>query len=231
MVKGTIFIFFVLIGLGAGAQSKVAFHAPDSMTFVLSLNDVAVNNLPVSDIAIVPVVAGKTKVKMTFANPSIGSLEQILDIKDKIFVEYEVRKVKNKLQYFLLAESPLLITSAMDSTLAADSAAAQASIPEYSGISKCSTPLNEVDFAHVKMELSKCNFELTRVEYLKKAIPDQCWKVDQLRYLLSQLDMEDNKIKILELAKPSIYDFDRAHTITEDFFLERNKIKAKAILQ
>lgn len=231
MVKGTFFIFLVLIGLNAGAQSKVAFHAPDSMTFVLSLNDVSVNNLPVSDIAIVPVVAGKTKVKMTFSNESIGTLEQILDIKDKFFLEYEVRKVKNKLQFFLLAESPLLVTEAMDLTLAADSAAAQASIPEYSGASNCTSPLNEVDFAHVKMELSKCSFELTRLEYLKKAIPDQCWKVDQLRFLLSQLDMEDNKIKILELAKPSIYDFDRAQTIVEDFFLERNKIKAKAILQ
>ena len=221
----------MLIGLGAGAQSKVAFHAPDSMTFLLSLNDVFVNNIPVSDITIVPVNAGKTKVKMTFANESVGTLEQILEIKDKSFLEYEVRKVKNKLQFFLLAESPLLITSAMDSSLAADSAATQHAIPEYSGSSKCSEPMNEVDFAHVKTELGKCNFELTRFDYLKKTIPDQCWKVDQLRYLLSQLDMEDNKLKILELAKPSIYDFDRAQTITEDFFLERNKIKAKAILQ
>lgn len=221
----------MLIGLGAGAQSKVAFHAPDSMTFLLSLNDVFVNNIPVSDITIVPVNPGKTKVKMTFANESVGTLEQILDIKDKSFLEYEVRKVKNKLQFFLMAESPLLITSAMDSTLAADSAATQDAIPEYSGSSKCSEPMNEVDFAHVKTELAKCNFELTRFDYLKKTIPDQCWKVDQLRYLLSQLDMEDNKLKILELAKPSIYDFDRAQTITEDFFLERNKIKAKAILQ
>jgi len=221
----------VLIELSAGAQSKVAFHAPDSMTFVLSLNDATVNNLPVSDITIVPVISGKTKVKMTFANTSVGTLEQTLDIKDKFFLEYEVRKVKNKLQFFLLAESPLLITSAMDSSLTADSLATQAAVPEYSGISKCSSPLNEVDFAHVKSELSKCSFELTRLDYLKKAIPDQCWKVDQLRYLLSQLDMEDNKLKVLELAKPSIYDFDRAQTITEDFFLERNKIKAKAILQ
>jgi len=226
-LKGTIVIFFVLIGLGVGAQSKVAFHAPDSMTFLLSLNDVFVNNIPVSDITIVPVNAGKTKVKMTFANESVGTLEQILEIKDKSFLEYEVRKVKNKLQFFLLAESPLLITSAMDSTLAADSAATQHAIPEYSGSSKCSEPMNEVDFAHVKTELGKCNFELTPFDYLKKTIPDQ----DQLRYLLSQLDMEDNKLKILELAKPSIYDFDRAQTITEDFFLERNKIKAKAILQ
>lgn len=230
-MKGTIVIFFVLIGLGVGAQSKVAFHAPDSMTFLLSLNDVFVNNIPVSDIAIVPVNAGKTKVKMTFANESVGTLEQILEIKDKSFMEYEVRKVKNKLQFFLLAESPLLITEAMDLTLAADSAAAQAAIPEYSGSSKCSAPMNEVDFAHVKTDLAKCNFELTRFDYLKKTIPDQCWKVDQLRFLLSQLDMEDNKMKILELAKPSIFDFDRAPMIVDDFFLERNKIKAKAILQ
>jgi hypothetical protein len=230
-LKGTLFIFLVLIGLGAGAQSKVAFHAPDSMTFVLSLNDVAVNIMPVSDIAIVPINAGKTKVKMTFTNSALGTLEQVLDFKDKVFVEYEVRKVKTKLQYFLLAESPLLISTSMESTVAADSVAAQPSVPEYDGISKCNSPLNEVDFSHIKMELSKCNFELTRFEYLKKEIPNKCWKVDQLRYLLSQLDMEDNKIKILELATPSIYDFDRAQSIVDDFFLERNKIKVKAILQ
>jgi hypothetical protein len=43
--------------------------------------------------------------------------------------------------------------------------------------------------------------------------------------------MEDNKMKVLELAKPSIFDFDRAPMIVDDFFLERNKIKAKAVLQ
>jgi acyl CoA:acetate/3-ketoacid CoA transferase beta subunit len=75
-LKGTFFIFFVLIGLGVGAQSKVAFHAPDSMTFLLSLNDVFVNNVPVSDIAIVPVNAGKTKVKMTFAIVLLLYLQQ-----------------------------------------------------------------------------------------------------------------------------------------------------------
>jgi hypothetical protein len=38
-------------------------------------------------------------------------------------------------------------------------------------------------------------------------------------------------MKILELAKPFIFDFDRAPMIVDDFFLERNKNKAKAILQ
>jgi ABC-type nitrate/sulfonate/bicarbonate transport system substrate-binding protein len=55
--------------------------------------------------------------------------------------------------------------------------------------------------------------------------------VDQLRYLISQLELEDNKVKILELAQPRIYDYDRAALIVDDFFLERNKNKVKELLQ
>ena len=66
---------------------------------------------------------------------------------------------------------------------------------------------------------------------MKSKLTENCFRVDQIRYMLAQLALEDNKIKLLEVGKASIYDFDRASQIVDDFFLDRNKNKAKAILQ
>jgi hypothetical protein len=150
-----------------------------------------------------------------------------------MFQEFEMRKVKNKMQYFTVAESPFtpLATITPTDTIPAAIPDAAAAPAEYAGNSKCTSPISDVDFQTLKNELHALNFEVKKYEFLKSKLTENCFRVDQIRYMLAQLALEDNKIKLLEVGKASIYDFDRASQIVDDFFLDRNKNKAKAILQ
>jgi hypothetical protein len=229
-------LFVLLIcfsfGLKATSQTKVAFHAPDSMSFVLIIQDTPINNTHATDITLIWPTPGKTKVKMDFLNPELTDFEQIVEFKPLMFQEFEMRKVKNKMQYFTVAESPFspLVSAAPIDSLIAEMPAV-ASAPEYAGQSNCQSPISDVDFQTLKNELHALNFEVKKYEFLKSKLTENCFRVDQIRYMLAQLALEDNKIKLLEVGKASIYDFDHAHQIVDDFFLDRNKNKAKAILQ
>src|SRR5574343_165628 len=121
MYRLFVFLLFIVFGTKASAQTKVAFHAPDSMTFILVIQDTPINTVHASDITLIWPVTGKTKVKMDFLNPALSDFEQFVEFKPAMFQEFEIRKVKNKMQYFTVAESPFLIMTqptATDSTMA-----------------------------------------------------------------------------------------------------------------
>lgn len=227
-----VLVLTCFIGLVASAQTKVAFHAPDSMTFILIIQDTPINTVHASDITLIWPVTGKTKVKMDFLNPAMTDFEQFVEFKPAMFQEFEIRKVKNKMQYFTVAESPFALMAApvsTDSTMSEMPAVPVSA--EYAGQTNCQSPISDVDFQSLKNELHALNFEVKKYEFLKSKLTENCFRVDQIRYMLAQLALEDNKIKLLEVGKASIYDFDRASQIVDDFFLDRNKNKAKAILQ
>lgn len=227
-----VLVLTCFIGLVASAQTKVAFHAPDSMTFILIIQDTPINTVHASDITLIWPVTGKTKVKMDFLNPAMTDFEQFVEFKPAMFQEFEIRKVKNKMQYFTVAESPFALMVAPVSTDSTMSEMPAVPVPaEYAGQSNCQSPISDVDFQSLKNELHDLNFEVKKYEFLKSKLTENCFRVDQIRYMLAQLALEDNKIKLLEVGKASIYDFDRASQIVDDFFLDRNKNKAKAILQ
>lgn len=232
MYRLFVFLLFIVFGTKASAQTKVAFHAPDSMTFILIIQDTPINSVHASDITLIWPITGKTKVKMDFHNPAMTDFEQFVEFKPLMFQEFEIRKVKNKMQYFTVAESPFapVVPATPTDSLIAEMPAV-ASAPEYAGQSNCPSPISDVDFQTLKNELHALNFEVKKYEFLKSKLTENCFRVDQIRYMLAQLALEDNKIKLLEVGKASIYDFDRASQIVDDFFLDRNKNKAKALLQ
>lgn len=227
-----VILLCISFGLKATSQTKVAFHAPDSMSFVLIIQETPINSLHATDITLIWPMPGKTKVKMDFLNPEMPDFEQFVEFKPLMFQEFEMRMVKNKMQYFTVAESPFTPVVSITPTDTVAAAMPAASAPaEYAGNSKCTSPISDVDFQTLKNELHALNFEVKKYEFLKSKLTENCFRVDQIRYMLAQLALEDNKIKLLEVGKASIYDFDRANQIVDDFFLDRNKNKAKAILQ
>lgn len=229
------FLVFVLftISLHSVGQSKIAFSSADTLAFLVQMDNNNINNVYCTDVAFLVLSPGKTKFNFAFFNPNVKSHEQVIDIKPNTFLQYEIRVAKGKTQLFLIAEAKLTeiisipvseeTTGLSDSTIIIET--------PYEGRKACEMPTSEVEFTSIKENLSKIGFEFKRFETLKEVVSFNCLTVDQLRYLLSQLELEDNKVKIIELAKDKIYDYDRALLIVDDFFLERNKNKVKSILQ
>jgi len=229
------FLVFVLftISLHSVGQSKIAFSSADSLAFLVQMDNNNINNVYCTDIAFLILSPEKTKFNITFFNPHVKPLEQVIDIKPNTFLQYEIRVAKGKTQLFLIAEAKLteiISVPVSEETTGLSDATIIIETP-YEGRKACETPTSEVEFTSIKENLSKTGFEFKRFETLKEVVSFNCLTVDQLRYLLSQLELEDNKVKITELAKDKIYDYDRALLIVDDFFLERNKNKVKSILQ
>ncbi len=229
------FLVFVLftICLNTFGQSKIAFSGADSLAFLVQMENNSVNNIYCTDITFFVTTPGKTKFNISFSNTNVKSLEQVIDIKANTFTQYEIRVAKGKTQLFLIAEAKLTEITAIplaEETTGLSDTTIIIETP-YDGRKACDNPVSAVEFESIKENLSKIGFEFKRFETLKGVVGFNCLTVDQLRYLLSQLELEDNKVKITELAKEKIYDYDRAMLIVDDFFLERNKNKVKSILQ
>ncbi len=203
------------------------------LVFVLFTINNSINNIHCTDVAFLVPTPGKTKFNFSFFNPNVKPLEQVIDIKPNTFLQYEIRVAKGKTQLFLIAEAKftevISIPVSEETTGLADTTVIIET--PYEGRKACETPTSETEFTTIKENLSNIGFEFKRFETLKGVVSFNCLTVDQLRYLLSQLELEDNKVKIIELAKEKIYDYDRAMLIVDDFFLERNKNKVKSILQ
>jgi hypothetical protein len=214
-------------------QSKIAFSGADTLAFLVQMDNNNINNIYCTDVAFLMLSPGKTKFNFSFFNPNVKSHEQIIDVKPNTFLQYEIRVAKGKTQLFLIAEAKLTEITSIPVSVESTGLAENNIIIEtpYEGRKACETPTSETEFTSIKENLAKIGFEFKRFETLKGVVSFNCLTVDQLRYLLSQLELEDNKVKITELAKDKIYDYDRALLIVDDFFLERNKNKVKSMLQ
>ncbi len=223
---------FLLILFGVSltgfSQVKLRVSAPDSLSFLLECGDRNVTNTAVTDVSWIQNETGKIKFKVSFQALNFPAFEQTLDLKTGNFYQWEIRKIKNKLLLFQIAESKYdFLITAEDST----TEITQTPIEIYQGQLQCEIPLNEQEFEALKTRMNTCRFESQRVEELKKIVLLECLTVNQLRTLLNFMELEDNKIKLLEQAKPRIYDIDRSHLFQEDFLLERNKNRLKVLFQ
>ncbi|MEZ4799643.1 MAG: DUF4476 domain-containing protein [Flavobacteriales bacterium] len=222
--------FFIFIQLVSLAQSKIEFRSADTLAFFIKIEGQKVNILPSSDLSFLWNKPGKQSFNIKFADSRIATFDQVLEIKPASYQVFELKKIKGIFQFFMISETAFVFPQfELQDSIPEDSVALPINV--YQGATRCEAPIKDTDFAILKDNLNKSNFEFKKVAYLEKTIGEHCFRVEQLRYLISHLELEDNKLKIVELAVDHLYDFDRASLIAEDFFLERNKTKVKALFQ
>jgi hypothetical protein len=101
---------------------------------------------------------------------------------------------------------------------------------DYDGVTGCTVPCSVPEFDMLKNELLNTFFEIKKLEKMKSFALTTCLRVDQLRFMLTQLEVEDNRLRLLEQAMNSVYDTSRLPLVLDDFFLEKNKERARAII-
>ncbi|MFN8699460.1 MAG: DUF4476 domain-containing protein [Flavobacteriales bacterium] len=220
---------FTLIPACSEAQSRLTLTASDSLAFMCSLDGKAVSSTLLSSLTIPGIAAGKHQIKVTFSNGS--SHEQLLTLKDKMHHSYLLSENKGIWMFVISSEAnyqPAMLTGlavAEDSTVVAET-------PEedYDGVTGCAVPCSVPEFDMLKNELGNTFFEIKKLEKMKSFALTTCLRVDQLRFLLTQLEVEDNRLRLLEQAVNSIYDTSRLPLVLDDFFLEKNKERARAII-
>jgi len=212
------------------AQSKLTLQANDSLAFRCSIDGNEVNSLPLSELTIPGLAPGKREILLSFANGT--QHKQILTLKDKLDHHFELREVKGTWRFTLNSEvsfSPVPLNG-LNSGEVSDSLVI-VKVESYTGSVGCENPATESEFEALKRHIEATTFEMKKVEKMKNFLMLSCVRVDQLRYMLAILEIEDSKLKVLQAAQGHIFDTDHIQSVLDDFFLEKNKEKARSIIQ
>lgn len=210
-------------------QVRLTISAPDSLAFTLRINGEQVNTLALASCTVPGLSAGKLLVQLSFANGTTH--EQSLTLKDRVHTSYAL--VESRDSWRLSISSEVAYTPAQATGLIA-TAAAPSSDPAAKDVeiieAGCPQPCSPEDFETLKRELGNTMFEMKKLEKMRSFAMLTCMRVDQLRYMLAQLEVEDSKLKLIEASKSNVYDTSRLELVLNDFFLEKNRERARTLL-
>ncbi len=242
MMKNILFAMTICLTtfMQTSAQSRLNIKSTDSLDFVLTVAGNDINIAPCLSIGFNHNYSGKTTVSARFPNCAQQPVTAVLNLAKNSSAFYELSFVKGTLKFVLTSESSLepstkLIHETQTIPLAqSDPATTGLALDTSQAIeinAGCSTAITEQEYIQLKTELKAIHFESRKLELMTQFCSAHCLRVEQMRYLLSQLEMEDNKISLLRACIANIYDISRISQFEDDFFLEKNKVVVRKIIQ
>jgi hypothetical protein len=216
----------LLIQFGADAQAKVTISAPDSLSFIGTWNNAQLNQVPVNSISFRSDQLSKVPVQLTFPNQPAIQIMQTLNLKDQTAVSFELTKIKGA--YKLVPASENTYTFPKNS--AAQTIAIESQPLQIDTVAIAVTPIVQADYEFLKTQIASHTFEVRKLEVMNQYLQDHSLNIDQLRFLMAQLSLEDRKLELLRLAVPRMTDKSRIMEVTEEFLLDKNKAKAREIV-
>lgn len=219
---------FLVSFIHISAQTKVNIKAADSLKFHLFINDQPVNNIPCTSITLVEQPAGKTVYALTFPNNETLNINQNLTFKKNTSVFYEVGQSKTGLKLNLVSESVYTpLTKEVIKTEIELQAELTEDAPE---LIETGNKITAQEFDRLTAAVKETHFEQKKLDKITNTLDSRTISVDQLRYLMALLDTEDSKLLLLTNLKNKISDPARLNSVSEDFFLQKNKEKVTLIL-
>lgn len=221
-------------------QSRISVKAADTLDFILFLNDVQVNNMACLSITLDNIEPGKMMLKVNFPTRPQFNFSQSVTIKKATFVYYEIEKSKGSMKLLLKSESTVATT---DTQMSAETIEApleaETEIPVISDSTNlvihenqnCVKPVDASLYDSLLKDIDKNFFETRKLEVIKAFMVEHCVRVEQLRYLMSRLSLEDSKLDLLKSSLHHVVDRNNLKKVEQDFFLEKNKARAAAIIE
>ena len=77
--------------------------------------------------------------------------------------------------------------------------------------------------------ISQIPIETKRMSEMQEAIDASCIRVDQLRILINFLNLEENKLKLVQSSVSRVFDITRLSQLEQDFFIEKNKAAIRSL--
>lgn len=207
------------------SQVELSFSAPDTLGFLISINNDTINLKPVKEITFYSPLSGKQNIRVIFPYAPLLEFQQVINVKPYTSVQYTLNYAKNAFKFIAGGETmldaqrfPKYVNSSTPKTI--------------HEISKgCFPQSDQMLFESVLKSLEQNTMESRKLEIMKEYAGSQCIVVAQLRQLLGKLMQEDNKLELLAISRSHIYDPENLKNVLEDFFLERSKTKAEQIIR
>lgn len=226
-----IVLLFSSTSLFTSGQVKTSLFGPDSLPFLFSIDQIMINQIPCTDITVPSQSIGKHILQVTL--PGDRVIQQNVIWKSAGTYIYEIKEVKGVLKIALNSESILTVTP-IPSAPAAPAAALVDSIPPappvYAGNIGCSDPLIEATFEELLQLSTSQTFESRRTAWWLSQLGPHCLKVNQLDAVLRDVELEENRLQLLDNLVSHTYDRDNLSTLLPLFLLEKNKQKAQSMI-
>jgi hypothetical protein len=228
MFKSTVNTFLtamvLLLNLGLYAQVKLTVFAADSLPFVLYVQNEQINLKPVTEIGLTGLPSGKTSIKAMVQGNTTATAEQVLNLKPQTQVSFEIKLVKTAWKIVPVSEAAWIPAA---EKIIIDSAIIAPTAVETSTNSRCTEAMSTEAMNSLKTKIADQHFEAKKLELMKREIASSCLKVDQLLYLLTLLEIEDNKINLAESFISQTFDPQRLNLLESAFFLDKNKVRIR----
>ena len=217
--RGVILVAFVLFqAFSVGAQSKLVVNAPDSLSFLLFVDDVQVNTVPVSSIQISKVNVGKHSVKV-----QVDAQESmfLLNAKYLFSHSFSVSVVNDKLE--LIPTGELKLQAKAFQFWQNSAIPVETNDNVYIGKKGCESPASTSTIDSLVNVLHSKSFDTERKMVARMQLESDCYLVKDIVKIISTIELEENRMDCMGAALGHVYDLAAINELLELVILERNK--------
>jgi hypothetical protein len=211
------------------SQCRISVDAPDTLSFLITINDVPINTYPVVSLELNLNTSGKTNFKAEFPERPMLNFSQVITIKKGAAVSYSIDRSKGALKFILTSES-LQAVAEKPAQEGVSSEIPTDTLQQEQVHNGCFPITDDSAYQDMIAACDEQHFEAKKLSLMAEFAGRSCLRTDHLRYMMSKLSQEDNKLALLIAAKGHIYDPERLLEVSADFFLARNKTKVAEIV-
>ena len=220
-MKSRVFVLFAIAMFQAynvGAQSKLLVNAPDSLSFLLFVDDVQFNTVPVSSIQVSKVNVGKHNVKVV-----VQSQESIflLNAKNLFSHSFSVSVLNNKLE--LVPSGELKLQAKAFQFWKNSSIQIETNDNVYVGRKGCENPASETSVDSIVDVLHSKSFDTERKMIARMQLQESCFHVKDIVRIISTIELEENRMDCIVASLSQVYDIELINELLQLVILERNK--------
>ena len=217
--RGSILLVFVLFqAFSVGAQAKLAVSAPDSLSFLLFVDEVQFNTVPVSSIQVSKLNVGKHNVKVVVqAQESIF----LLNAKNLFSHSFSVSVVNSKLE--LVPSGELKLQAKAFQFWHNSSIQIETNDNVYVGRKGCENPASETAVDSLVAVLHSKSFDTERKMIARMQLQSDCFLVKDIVKIISTIELEENRMDCIVSSLSQVYDIELINELLELVILERNK--------
>jgi hypothetical protein len=217
--RGLILLAFVLSqALSVGAQAKLLVNAPDSLSFLLFVDEVQFNTVPVSSIQVSQLNVGKHNVKVVAQSQESIFL---LSAKNLFAHSFSVSVFNNKLELVPSGELKLQAKAFQFWNNNVIPVASKDSV--YVGKKGCENPASETAVDSLVAVLYSKSFDTERKMIARGQLESDCYLVKDIVQIISTIELEENRMDCISASLDHVYDLTAINELLELVILERNK--------
>jgi hypothetical protein len=217
--RGVVVIVCCLLNVFSSfGQSKLVLNAPDSLSFLLFVDEAQVNTLPVSSVSISKLNVGKHNVKVVVQAQEAMFL---LNAKNLVSHSFTVSVLNNKLELVPSGELKLQAKAFQFWQNSAIPVATNDNV--YVGKKGCENPALETSVDSLVSVLHSRPFDTARKALASMHLQETCFLVKDIVKIISTIELEENRMDCIVTSLNQVYDLEHINELIELVILERNK--------